>query len=63
MCGDDKSQTLADCIIDLGGGGGGGTGGVSFGLPTLNGLAFSVSLEMSEGGCLLLFASCALIAS
>ena len=62
MCDDDRSQTLVDCIIDLGGGGG-GTGGVSFGLPILNGLAFSVSLEISDGGCLLLFASCALIAS
>lgn len=62
MCGDDKSQTLADCIIDLGGGGG-GTEGVSFGLPTLSGLVFNVSLDISEGGCLLLLTSCALIAS
>lgn len=62
MCADDKSHTLADCIIDLGGGGG-GNGGVIFGLPTLNGLAFMVSLEMSEEGCLLLFESCARIAS
>lgn len=45
--------------MDLGGGGG-GIGGASFGLVTLNGLA---SLEMSEEVCLLLFASCALIAS
>lgn len=62
MCGEDKSQTLADCIIDLGGGGG-GTGGVSFGLPTLRGLGLNGSLAMSDVVCLLLFASCALMAS
>lgn len=48
--------------MDLGGGGG-GIGGASFGLATLNGLVLTASLDMSEEVCLLLFASCALIAS
>lgn len=62
ICGEDKSQTLADCIIDLGGGGG-GTGGAGLGLPILSGLEFTGSLEMSPEVCLLLVASCARIAS
>lgn len=63
MCGAERSHTLVDCIIDLGGGGG-GKGGVALELPMLTGLGLAVSLdEASDGVRLRRFASWALIAS
>lgn len=62
MWGADKSQTLADCIMVLGGGGG-GVVRLGLGLCKLEGLRLEVSLEVSAWVCLRLLVSWALMAS